>query len=115
MNPFLAALATFIQPAINYVEQKLESIGAAFLGAFGAILHQFTNDQRQIGANVTAFWQAHYHANLAAGMSEIEALEKASTAALNEFAAEEKSEASKIVMMVTSAMEISVTNSLKTP
>lgn len=113
MNPILAALATFIQPAIAYAEQKLASIGAAFLGSFGLILNQFTNDQRTIGTNCIAFWQAHYHAAIAAGASEISAIEQASTATLNEFASEEGSEASKVTMMTTTALELSITNGLK--
>lgn len=116
MNPILAALATFIQPAIAYAEQKLASIGSAFLGSFGLILNQFTNDQRQIGANVIAFWQAKYHAALAVtGTSELSAIEQATTAALNEFASEEGSEMSKVALMTTTALEMSVTNSLNTP
>lgn len=116
MSPFLAALATFIQPAIAYAEQKLASIGAAFLGGIGAILNAFTNDQRIIGANVIAFWQAKYHAALAVtGTSEIQAIEQASTAALNEFAHEEDSEASKIAGAIISLLELSVTNSLTAP
>lgn len=113
MNPILAALATFIQPALAYAEQKFASIGAAFLGSFGLLLNQFTNDQRTIGTNVIAFWQAHYHAALAvAGTSEVQAIEQATTAALNEFASEEGSEASKISGMVTTALELSITNGL---
>lgn len=112
MNPILAALATFIQPAIAYAEQKLASIGSAFLGSFGLLLNQFTNDQRTIGTNVIAFWQAKYHAAIAAGSSEIEALAVATTASLNEFASEEGSEASKITMMTTTALELSITNGL---
>lgn len=114
MNPILAALATFIQPAIAYAEQKLASIGAAFLGSFGLLLNQFTNDQRTIGANCIAFWSAHYHAALAvAGTSELSAIEQASTATLNEFAKEEGSEGSKVTMMTTTALELSITNGLK--
>jgi hypothetical protein len=114
MTPFLAALATFITPLINYAEGKLASIGAAFLGGVGAILNAFTNDQRAIGANVIAFWQAKYHEALAVGgTSEISAIEHATTAALNEFAAEEGSEMGKVAGAVISLLEISVTNSLK--
>lgn len=113
MNPILAALATFIQPAIVYAEQKLASIGAAFLGSFGLLLNQFSNDQRVIGTNCIAFWQAHYHAALAvAGTSEITAIEQATTATLNEFASEEGSEMSKVASMVTTALEIAIKNGL---
>ncbi len=116
MNPFMAALATFIQPALVYAEQKLASIGAAFLGGIGAILNAFTNDQRGIGTNVIAFWQAHYHAALAiAGTTELQAIEQASTASLNEFCAEEGGEFNKVAQAVISLLEVSVANSLKTP
>lgn len=113
MNPVLAALATFIQPALNYAEQKLASIGAAFLGSFGLILNQFTNDQRQIGANVLAYWQAHFHAAVAAGADQFTAAEQATTATMNEFAKEEGSEVGKVASMVTTALELAIKNGLK--
>lgn len=113
MNAVLSALSVLIQPAINYAEQKLASIGAAFLGSLAIIGASFTNDQRVIGANVIAFWQAKYHAAVAAGASPLDAAEQASTASLNEFAAEEGTEMAKITSMLTSALEISITNGLK--
>jgi len=46
MNPILAALAALIQPAINYAEQKLESVGAAVLASF------FIKEEGQEGTKV---------------------------------------------------------------
>lgn len=114
MNVILAALATFVQPAINYAEQKLASIGAAFLGSLAVIGNAFTNDQRAIAVNVTAFWQAHYHAAVTAGTAEVAAIEQASTAALNEFCAVEGAELNKVAQLIISALEIAITNGLST-
>lgn len=115
MNPFLAALGTIIQPAIVYAEQKLASIGAAFLGGLAVIGNAFTNDQRAEGSKLMAFWQAHYHANVAAGDNEITAIEKATTASLNEFCNDEAAEFTKIGSAIITLLETSVKNGLATP
>jgi hypothetical protein len=110
---FLAVLSTIILPLENWAEQKLASIGSAFLGAMGVIFNEFENDQRAIATNVIAFWQAKHSAAKAAGASEIEALEQASTAALNEFFNEERVDLQKVVSMTVTALEVSVANGLK--
>lgn len=110
---FLAVLGTIIAPLETWAEQKLASIGASFLSAMGVIFNQFENDQRAIAANVIAFWQ-HRHAEAkAGGASEIDALEQASTAALNEFFNEERADLQKVVSMTIQALEVSVGNGLK--
>lgn len=112
---FLTILSAIIAPLENWAEQKLASIGASFLSAMGVIFNTFENDQRAIAANVIAFWQ-HKHADArAAGASEIEALEQASTAALNEFFNEERADLQKVVSMTVTALEVSVGNALKAP
>lgn len=111
MNAILAALGTIIQPLLNYAEQKLASVGAAFVAGFGIILNGFSNDQRVIGANVIAFWQAKYHAAVEAGSSSFVAAEEASTAALNEFFSEEAAEFRKEGMAVITLLESSVKQS----
>ena len=112
MPAILAALGTLIAPLESYAEQKLASIGAAFLSAMSVILNGFTTDQRDIAANVTDIRQAKYHAAIAAVTSPTEAIAQASTASLNEFFNEEKADLSKVATLTVSALEVSVTNSL---
>jgi hypothetical protein len=114
MSAFLAALGAMIQPAINYAEQKLASVGAALLAGFGVILNGFTNDQRVIGANIIAFWQAKYHAAVADGATPLNAAEQASTASLQEFCAEEGAEFQKEGMAIITLIESSVKQNLPT-
>lgn len=111
---FLTILGAIISPLENWAGQKLASIGSAFLGAMGVIFNQFENDQRAIAANTIAFWQAKHTAALAAGASALEAIEQASTAALNEFYNEERVDLQKVVGMTITALEVSVTNAFKT-
>jgi len=94
MSSFLAALGAIIQPLENYAEQKLASVGAALLAGLGVIFNGFRNDQRVIFTNITAFWQAKYHA-AAANSNPLEAAEQATTATLNEFCSEEAAEFTK--------------------
>jgi hypothetical protein len=107
VNNLLKALGAAIQPAIDYAEQKLESIGASVLSGIAAIFLHFTNQQRVIFANIAAFWQAHYHDAVAAGANPFDAIEKATTASLNEFAAEEgaefRQEAMAFITLLSSA------------
>jgi hypothetical protein len=110
MNPVLAALETIIQPAINYAESKLASIGAAFAAGLAVIAVGFTNDQRAIFANVIAFWQAKYKAAAATGISTLDAVEQATTAALNEFCSEEGAEGTKEIQAILTLLESSVKN-----
>lgn len=111
---FLSVLSAIIAPLENWAEQKLESIGASFLGAMGIIFHQFENDQRAIAAQVIAYWQAQHITAMAGGKSAIEAMEIASTAALNTFFNEERADLGKVVSMTITALEVSVENSFKT-
>ena len=110
---FLSVLGAIIAPLENWAEQKLASIGSAFLSAMGVVFNTFTNDQRAIGASCTAYWQAQYHAKVAAGSSELVAIEEASTATLNEFFNQEKADLVKVVSMTVTALEVSVANGLK--
>lgn len=109
---FLMALAAFIQPEINYVEQKLASVGAAFLGSMATIGAHFTMDQRAIGVKVIAFWQAKMAEAKAAGASEISAIESASTAAYNEFCAEEGAEFTDFADSVITQLKIAGKNGI---
>lgn len=110
---FLTVLSAVISPLENWAEQKLASIGASFLSAMGLVFNQFENDQRAIAATAIAYWQASHIAAVAAGKSGIEAIEIASTAALNEFFNQERADLQKVVSMTVLALEISVANSLK--
>ena len=93
MPPFvasiLAALAAAIQPEINYVEQKLISVGASLAAGLGSLLLGYSTAQRDLFTKMIAYYQAKVKANEAAGQSVITALENAFTATLNEFCAEE--------------------------
>lgn len=109
----LPVLKTIIEPLENWAEQELESIGSAFLSAMGVVFNTFTNDQRAIGTRCTAFWQAKYDAARSAGKDVVDAAEEASTATLNEFLNEEIAEGQKVVMLITTALEISVANNVK--
>lgn len=114
MNAVLAALAAIISPAINYAEQKLASIGAAFGAGLAVIALGFTSDQRLIFANVIAFWQAKHAAAVAAGASTIDAIEQATTASLNEFVAEESAEGAKEIQAILTLLESAVKNATST-
>ena len=110
---FLTILAAIIAPVEHWAEQKLASIGSSFLSAMGVIFNEFENDQRAIAANVIAFWQHKHAESVTAGASSIEAMEKATTAALNEFYNEERQDLQKVVSMTVTALEVSVANGLK--
>lgn len=110
---FLTVLSAVIAPLENWAEQKLASIGASFLSAMGLIFNQFENDQRAIAATTIAYWQASHITAIAAGKSGIEAMEIASTAALNEFFNQERADLNKVVTMTITALEISVENAFK--
>jgi hypothetical protein len=114
MNGFLAALGAMIQPAINYAEQKLASIGAALAAGIVVIFNGFTNDQRGIAANIIAFWQAKYHDAVAAGATPLTSAEQASTATLQEFCAEEGAEFQKEGMALITLLSSSVKQNLPT-
>lgn len=112
MNAILAALGTVVAPAIDYLGSKLASVGAAFLAGLAVIGAGFSNDQRIIFTNCMAFWQAQYHAHVAAGQSAVEAIELASTATLNEFVKEETAEGSAELRAVITLLSASVRNNL---
>lgn len=112
MNPILSALAVFIQPMINYAEQKLESVGAAFSGTLVTIASTLTNDQRIIGANCTAYWHAQYNAAVTAGETPLAAIGTASAHTLGEFIKEEGQEGSKVVQMTVTGLELAIENGI---
>lgn len=112
MNAILTALQSIIAPLEAYAEQKLISIGAAFVSGFTVILNGFGNDQRAIGANVIAFWQAKYNSAITAGASELDSIEQATTAAFNEFCSEEGKEFSKESDAIITLLASSVKNGI---
>lgn len=114
MNAVLTALGAIIAPLLNYAEQKFESIGASFLAGMSVILAGFTSDQRAIFAQAIAFWQARYHAEIAAGSTPLSAIENASTATLNEFIKDEETEGQKELRAVIALLESSVKSNLST-
>jgi hypothetical protein len=96
MPPFLAsilaAISAAVAPEVNYIEQKLESVGASLASGLVSLLLGYTSDQRVIFTNMLAFYQAKVKSLEASGASVIDALEGAFTATLNEFCAEEAAE-----------------------
>lgn len=114
MNTILTALGAIIAPLITYAEQKLESVGASFLAGMAVILAGFTSDQRAIFAQAIAFWQAKYHALVAAGTSPLDAVEQATTATLNEFITVEEQEGQKELRAVIALLESSVKTNIPT-
>lgn len=117
MNPIvasiLAALSAAIQPEINYVEQKLESVGAALASGLLSLLLGYTSAQRAIFTNMIAFYQGKVKEAEAAGASTIDALESAFTATLNEFCAEEgalfNDEKTALITLVNGALKQAAT------
>lgn len=91
-NPLLIELGTIIKPLENWAEQELQSVGSALLASVGPIFNSFLPAQQRIITGIMAFWQAKHAAAIAAGTSELDAIEQATTASLNEFAADEAAE-----------------------
>ena len=91
-NPLLIELGTIIKPLENWAEQELASVGSALLASVGPIFNSFIPAQQRVITQIQAFWQAKHAAAIAAGASEIDAIEQATTASLNEFIAEEGAE-----------------------
>lgn len=76
---------------------QLESLGASLLASFSMLLMGYAAEERQIIADCKTFFHDTYTAKKAAGASEIDAIEQATTAALNKFAHDETSEFHKIL------------------
>lgn len=114
MNSILTALAAVIAPLEAYAEQKLVSIGAAFGAGLAVIAAGFLPAQRDIFSKVIAFWQAKYHAAVAAGSSTVDAIEVATTASLNEFAADEAAEGVQEINAIITLLASSVKNGFAT-
>lgn len=85
-------LSVFIAALEAAVLARLSSFGTAFAAGLGAIGIGFLAHERTIGVNVMAKFHDTYTAKKAAGESEINAIEEAATAALNEFCADEAKE-----------------------
>jgi hypothetical protein len=98
LQSFLAGLtATLLQAA--------ESIGGALIAAWGQIALQFSSDERGILIKVKQKWIDTYNAEKAKGTDEINAIENASTAAYNEFCADETDEFNKVKAGVIASVE----------
>lgn len=91
-NPLLIELGTIVKPLENWAEQELASVGSALLASVGPIFNSFLPDQQRIFTGMQAFWQAKHATAITAGASELDAIEQATTASLNEFCAEESAE-----------------------
>jgi hypothetical protein len=76
---------------------SLESLGASLVASFGMLLMGYAQDERQIFSDCKQFFHDTYVAKVAAGMGDLEAIEEATTAALNKFAHDENSEFHKIL------------------
>lgn len=76
---------------------KLESLGASLAASFGMLLLGYTQEERQIIADCKQFFHDTYNAKVAAGESQINAIEETTTAALNKFAHDEEAEFHKIL------------------
>lgn len=98
----LAALKSAVMTAVA-------SIGASFLSGLSVIGQGFSNDERAIGAKVQQKFHDVMDAALAAGKSEIDAIEEGATAAYNEFCHDEvtefKAEASAIITLLASSLK----------
>lgn len=85
------------------------SIGASFLSGLTVIGQGFANNERAIGAAVQKKYHDTMDASLAAGKSEIDAIEEGATAALNEFCHDEitefKTEAQAIITLMQSSFK----------
>lgn len=87
---------------------RASSIGAALAAGFATIVMSFTGDERAILLNVKQVFHDEYQKRVAAGQSEIDAIEGAGTAAWNEFCNDEEKELVKeadavITLLVSSA------------
>jgi len=110
LQSFLAGLAATLL-------QSAESIGGALISAWSQIALQFSADERAILIKVKQKWVDTYNAQKTAGASEIDAIENASTAAYNEFCADESDEFNKVKAGVIASVEYaakSAGNVLKT-
>ncbi len=76
---------------------QLESLGASLISSFGMLLMGYTQEERQIIGDCKQFFHDTYQAKIAGGASPLDAIEEATTAALNKFAHDEKDEFHKIL------------------
>lgn len=98
IGAFLAALGAALM-------SRLESVGGSLAISFGTLLMGYTADERVIFLNAKQKWVDTYNAGKAAGKDEINAIEDATTATLNEFCADEKAELSKVVTGIVTFLE----------
>jgi NADH:ubiquinone oxidoreductase subunit K len=93
---------------------KLASIGAAFAAGFSTIAIGFAADERAIGAAVMAKFHESLDAAHKAGVSEVDAIEQAATAAYNEFCHDEvvefRKEADAIITLLRSSFMSALAN-----
>lgn len=75
----------------------MDSVGAALMHGLSAIASGFLADERTILVNAKAKFSDSYEALKADGKSEIDAIEGAATATLNQFCADETAEMAKEV------------------
>lgn len=98
-------LKTFLAGLAATLLQGVESVGGALIAAMDQIFLQFTNDERGILIKVKQKWVDSYNAALAGGATEVSAIKNASTAAYNEFCADEADEFNKVKGGIIAALE----------
>lgn len=98
-------LQSFISGLLATLAQAATSVGGALISAWSQIALQFSSDERDILVKVKQKWVDTYNAEKAKGSSEIDAIENASTAAYNEFCADEKDEFNKVKAGVIASVE----------
>lgn len=75
----------------------MDSVGAALMHGLSAIASGFAADERVILVNAKAKFSNSYEAAKAGGAGELDAIEQAATATLNQFVNDEKAEMAKEV------------------
>lgn len=101
--------ASIIAALKAIAQNAMDSVGAALLHGFSAIASGFLADERVILVNAKAKFSNSYEAAKTGGASELDAIETAATATLNQFCSDETAEMSKEV----SAMVTLLVSSLK--
>ena len=89
---------------------RLSSVGAALSAGFATIVMSFTTDQRNMLLDVKQEFASTYASKLAAGASEVDAIEGAATAAYNKFCSDEtqifvQEKAATITLLESSAKQ----------
>lgn len=101
----MTAIQTFLAALASTLLQKAESVGMTLAAALGQVFLQMGADEREILINVKQKWIDSYNAEIAKGTDILNAIENASTAAYNEFCAEEKDEFAKVKAGIIANLE----------